>query len=132
MAGGRRITPKAQMADVLEEATPAPESIFPEARADWDAAAADLVGRRLLTASVLPVLETYINSVALARKAAIEIEERGLLVVSPTGVLKANPATAVLNRSNDTVARLGVQLGLTPMSKSRTGMTPDDDASPFD
>ncbi|WP_276118381.1 phage terminase small subunit P27 family [Pararhizobium qamdonense] len=108
------------------EAVPAMPSHLPlSMRQEWIVLATDLTNRKMITSATLGTLETYVRSLWLAREAQKAIEEHGLIVKTEKGSTKANPATTTLNESQTTIARLASELGLTPASRSRSGMGGD-------
>ncbi len=106
----------------LHKAPPMPATLPPEAKSDWQTAAADLVGRGLLPSSCIPVLETYVGALHVARKCREALAEHGVLVTAKGGQLKPNPAAAMLAKANETIARLAADLGISPTGRSRSGI----------
>ncbi|MBA8844383.1 P27 family predicted phage terminase small subunit [Ochrobactrum sp. RH1CCR137] len=92
-----------------------PACMLPE----WNAVAADLVERKLLTVSMIGVLSTYIIALWSVREAQKAIAEHGLLVSGAHKALKPNPACGMLSKSSEQVARLSAELGLTPSARSK-------------
>lgn len=89
---------------------------------EWGVIARDLHKRKLLTESGLGVVATYLVALWCVREAQKAIEEHGVLVKGAHGALKPNPASGMLSRAQETVARLSAELGLTPLSRSRKGL----------
>jgi P27 family predicted phage terminase small subunit len=108
----------------LLKAPPPPDTLPPGMTETWVKIAADLQGRGLLFTSMLEILETYIGAIWLAREARKAIIADGLIVRAKDGQGKPNPASAMLKSANETVARLGAELGLTPSARSRKSITP--------
>lgn len=90
---------------------------------EWNAVAADLVERKLLTVAMMGVLSTYIIALWSVRQAQKAVEEHGLLVKTAHNMLKPNPASGVLSKSSEQVARLSAELGLTPAARSKQQFT---------
>ena len=93
-----------------------PDSIPDDRVPEWNTIAAELVERKLLTASMLGVLETYIVALWTVRECQKAIAEHGLLVTTAHQMMKPNPASGIMAKSMETVARLSAELGLTPKS----------------
>lgn len=110
----------------LLKAPPPPKALHRDAHADWRTVCADLKGRGLLFTSALGVVETYCGALWLAREARKAIASDGPVVRAKDGQPKPHPAGAMLKSANETVARLGAELGLTPSARSRKGMIPED------
>jgi P27 family predicted phage terminase small subunit len=112
----------------LEELPPAPRIVPAELHDEWDIIVADLKARGHLTAAVLGVVETYLLARFNVRQASDSIARRGMLVSSRSSTApKANPATGLLGKSQETVTRLAAELGLTPLSRSRKTLQPPKD-----
>lgn len=106
----------------LHKAPPMPATLPAEAKADWQTAAADLAGRGLLPSAVLPVLESYVGALWMARKCREAIASYGVLVAAKGGQFKPNPAAAMLAKANEVIARLSDDLGISPVGRSRSGI----------
>lgn len=135
---GRRpeVTAIATNVTALPSALPPPPDTLPAGMGDlWSTIAADLQSRGLLHHSTLSVLETYVGAVWLAREARKSIARDGPVVQAKDGQPKPHPAGAMLKSANETVARLGAELGITPAARLRKGMgggdnpRDDDDAA---
>lgn len=101
---------------------------IPSAMADeWLAIATEMVERKILTTPALGVLETYIAARWLVQQCQAAVAEHGILVTAGHGQLKTNPASTVLNKSMETVARLAAELGLTPAARSKQAFQPGKD-----
>lgn len=131
---GRRAELKA-IKGGLADVPPPPASLPAGMAEEWTDVAADLTKRGLLTASMLGVLESYLIARWTMREAQAAVAEHGLLVKGAHGAPKPNPATGVLNKAGEVVARLAAEMGLTPASRSRKALQPheresDADAAP--
>lgn len=93
---------------------------------EWNTIGAELVERKLLTASMLGILETYIVALWTVRECQKAIAEHGLLVTTAHQMMKPNPASGIMAKSMETVARLSAELGLTPAARSKSGFTGKD------
>jgi P27 family predicted phage terminase small subunit len=111
-----------------------PKSIPPEMADEWLAVAAEMVERKILTTPGVGLLETYIVARWTVGKCQAAIAEHGILVVAGHGQLKTNPASTVLTKAMETVARLAAELGLTPAARSKqtfqTGKETNDQGAP--
>jgi P27 family predicted phage terminase small subunit len=103
---------------------------------DWRKTCADLIGRELLTDAMLPMVETYVGALWMARKCREAIEQHGVLVGTKGGdAVKPNPAAAMLAKAQEIVARLGDDLGISAVARNRPGIRAaeksphDDDAA---
>jgi P27 family predicted phage terminase small subunit len=102
----------------------APDHVPADMVAEWDTVAADLHGRKLLTASMLGVLSTYMIALWSVRQAQEAIAEHGPLVKGAHKAPKPNPALGMLSKSLDAVARLSAELGLTAAARSKKTLQP--------
>lgn len=101
---------------------PKPPDNLPDGQvSEWNTIAAELVERKLLTASMMGVLETYIVALWTVRECQKAIVEHGLMVKTAHGMLKPNPASGIMAKSMETVARLSAELGLTPAARAKQG-----------
>ncbi|NTD88659.1 phage terminase small subunit P27 family [Agrobacterium tumefaciens] len=106
---------------------PKPPANWPEVEvSEWNLIASELIERKLLTASMLGILETYIIALWTVRECQKAIVEHGLMVKTAHGMLKPNPASGIMAKSMETVARLSAELGLTPAARSKSGFTGKD------
>lgn len=103
-----------------------PDSIPSVCVPEWNAIASDMVQRQILTASMMGVLETYIVALWTVRECQKAIAEHGLLVATAHQMMKPNPASGIMAKSMETVARLSAELGLTPAARSKSGFTGKD------
>lgn len=117
----------------LNKAPPMPESLPASMKKIWQTTTADMIGRGLLTTSMLPVVETYVGALWLARECRQCIADHGVLVLAKDSQRKPNPALAGLTKAQESIARLADDLGLSPLSRNRpmlkkaTPEEPDDD-----
>lgn len=109
----------------LSGVPPLPSTVPSSMAHEWDIVAVDLRDRKLLTKASLGVLESYAVALWACREATVALEKHGLIVSTAHGMLKPNPASAVLTKSQLIVARLAAELGITPASRSRSGMGGD-------
>ncbi|NSX90368.1 phage terminase small subunit P27 family [Agrobacterium tumefaciens] len=98
-----------------------PANLHVSMEAEWETIAADMVQRKILTASMMGVLETYIVALWTVRECQKAIEEHGILTKTAHGNLKPNPASGLMSKAMETVARLSAELGLTPAARAKQG-----------
>ncbi|MEF2071900.1 phage terminase small subunit P27 family [Consotaella aegiceratis] len=118
MARGRKAELKA-VDGGLAGVPHAPETIPASLRGEWDAIAADMVARKILTTPALGLLETYLIARWTVQEAQKTIAEHGVLVKAGHGQVKPNPASGLLSKALESVARLGAELGITPAARSK-------------
>jgi P27 family predicted phage terminase small subunit len=104
----------------------APASLPESSVMDWNAAAAEMVERKLLSTAMLGILETYIVALWTVRECQKAIAEHGLLVTTAHQMMKPNPASGIMAKAMETVARLSAELGLTPAARSKQGFSGKD------
>lgn len=115
------------------DAVDPPKGLPKDAIDDWNTVTADLSSRKLLTDSTLGVVAMYCTALWIVRECVKSIEKDGLFVLGQNKVPKSNPASIQMQKAQETVTRLSVELGLTPSSRSRRGLggpavNPDDEA----
>ena len=111
--------PSASAAEgALAKTPPMPATLPAEMAKEWRAIARDLVARRLLTRSSLPALETLVGALWYARACRKALAEHGPVVKSEKGVIRPNPAAAMLAKQNDLVARLSYEMGITAAGRN--------------
>ena len=119
----------------LSKAPPMPVSLLKPMLKTWQTTCADMIGRGLLTTSMLPLVEAFVGAVWLARECRNCIAQYGILVTAKDGQQKPNPALAGLTKANESIARLGDDLGISPLSRNRPMLKraeperPDDDSA---
>ncbi|MBB4123285.1 phage terminase small subunit P27 family [Martelella radicis] len=123
---GRKADPR-ELEDALTEAPPMPDSMPDSMRDEWDAVTTELVKRQILSKAMLGAVETYILARWMQGEAKKAIAEHGALIATKEGFLKQNPACTVLGRAQQQITRLSAELGLTPASRARAGMGPEED-----
>lgn len=123
---GRKAEPR-ELEDALTEAPAMPDSLPDDMRDEWEAVTGELVKRRTLSKGMLGAVETYIIARWMQGEAKKAIAEHGALIASKEGFLKQNPACTILGRAQQAITRLSAELGLTPASRARSGMGPEED-----
>lgn len=102
----------------------APDSLPKDIVPEWNDIAAEMVQRQILTASMTGLLEAYLIAIWTVRECQKAIEEHGILTKTAHGNLKPNPASGLMSKAQETVARMSAELGLTPAARSKQGFTP--------
>jgi len=106
----------------LSAVPPMPDTLSAHCLDDWRRTAEELVKRGYLTDGVLPILETYVGAIWMARECRRTIETEGMTQRRKDGTLQRHPLVSMLRASQETIARLADELGLTPMAQSRPAM----------
>lgn len=88
---------------------------------EWNTIAAEMVQREILTASMTGLLEAYLIAIWTVRECQKAIEEHGILTKTAHGNLKPNPASGLMSKAQETVARMSAELGLTPAARAKQG-----------
>ena len=109
-----------------------PAWLSKDGRAEWRRVATDLIGRGVVVETDLAALEAYCAAVAGVRETARIITRQGRMVGK-----KPHPAVRMQLQYLESSRRYAAELGLTPTSRSRRGISPtqkqvDDDVSPLD
>lgn len=85
----------------------------------WKETADRLIACKVLKDTDLDALESYCISYQMMISASEEIEQTGMTVTGGMGGLVANPACAVLARSQAELRQLSTLLGLNPSARTR-------------
>lgn len=114
---------------------PKPPKHFPAAAvAEWKRIMPVLVERRVLSAADLHAAERFCEAASDIVDARTTIAEHGAYVFNRLGELKRNPAFSTLREATTNCKMWANELGLTPKSRSKAGVTEDgdeDDDSPL-
>lgn len=121
MKGGKPAELKVIQGGIVDAPNP-PAHLPKDAHNDWNIVTSDLAARKLLTEATLGVVENYCFALYQVRECHKTIAELGMFVRNKDNVPKPNPASSALQKAQEVVARLSVELGLTPSSRSRRGM----------
>lgn len=106
---------------------PRPPTWLPEeARAEWRRVVPGLVSRRVLTADMVSILETYCLHVGLVKRAWAAIAAEGEYVEG-----KRHAAFTTLTQSTAEVRRGAAELGLTPTSRPKLPNLPEEETDAF-
>lgn len=111
----------------LAELSRAPSWLSGEAKAEWKRVAPILTKRRILTIDNLGSLESYCIAAGQVRSYEKTIQAEGPVIQTDKG-LRAHPAVRLQADAMNRARLLASELGLTPMSRSRTSMRPEDPA----
>lgn len=115
----------------IKRVPPPPKDLSPLAKRVWKRELAPLVADEKIAAHELPLFKSYCSATARIDEAQALIDLHGLLVTSPTGELKRNPATTIQKEAIALQARLAAEFGITPASRGKNeGFSTDEDAPP--
>ncbi len=121
--------------DAITDAPRPPGWLSKEAKAEWKRVAPLLVSRGILSTGDLATLESYCVAVGTRRIAERSLQSEGLTFVTDKGLVKRNPAVAIQADAMNRALRHAVELGLTPVSRSRPSARDksidDDDHNPL-
>lgn len=118
----------------------APDILLPEARAEWDRVAFDLVASGLVTVADLASLAIYCTAfgrwVQAERLLAAEAEANpvteGLTIETPNGAVIQNPLLGIRNKAAADLMKAAAELGMTPSARSRVQAAARPNADPAD
>src|ERR1700710_2404860 len=102
-----------------------PAELGPVARKEWDRMIAELGPLRLLTNLDRAALAAYCGAYAMWAEATEAIQKFGSMVKSPSGYPVQSPYVSIANRQTEIMMRIASEFGLTPASRSRISMPPD-------
>jgi P27 family predicted phage terminase small subunit len=105
----------------LEKLPPAPARLSKPAQAAWKRIGAAAIQIGSLRRSDLEGLELVAAALGTAAEAEEIIRREGMVIASPTGTSKPNPAVAILQASRAQVDRMLQRFGLSPVSRARVG-----------
>lgn len=108
-------------------AVPRPPAILSQdGKREWKRVAPILVARGVLTEADLGTLEGYCMAFARAREAERTIARDGATIVNTKGEHKRHPASTLQDAAIKTARLCANELGLTPVSRSRSKFMADD------
>lgn len=96
-----------------------------EAAEEWTRIANMLEKARALSDADKAMLAEYVMSYSLAVRATEKYQREDIVVATPTGQMKANPAIAIAQKASAAALRLAIEFGLTPAARSRVSAVPD-------
>lgn len=110
----------------------APDWLSPLAAEHWPTIARQLADAGVLTVMDAPALALYCEAFARWKQASDHVLKHGQVVKSPTGVLKQSPYLLIANKAHDQMAKMLIEFGMTPSSRSRvTKAKPSENKNPF-
>lgn len=115
-----------------------PPGMLPDAQAEWDRVADDLVACGLVTIADLASLAVYctaygrwVQAERLLAAAAIDNPEtEGLTIETPNGAVIQNPLLGIRNKAAADLMKAAAELGMTPSARSRVQAKAPDKADP--
>lgn len=127
---GKRALPKDEPKPEL--GAEAPDWLSPVAAEHWPLIAKQLEAAQVLTVMDAPALALYCEAFACWKQASDHVQKHGQVYKSPTGVLKQSPYLLIANKAHDQMAKMLIEFGMTPSSRSRvTKAKPDANKNPF-
>lgn len=109
----------------------APAWLSKDAKAEWRRVAPILVERGVVTEADLGALEGYVTAIGRVREAEATIRTEGATYLGSSGP-KRHPAVTTQDAALKTARLFANELGLTPYSRSRTGMPGSEKADDAD
>ena len=110
----------------------APDSLIPDARAEWDRVASDLIASGLITTADLGALAVYCTAYGrwvqaeriLAADAKANPDNEGLTIETSNGNVVINPRLGIRNKAAADLMKAAAELGMTPSARSRVQAAP--------
>lgn len=99
----------------------APSCVPDDFVGEWNAIGKDMAERQILTTPSLGLLESYLVARWTVRECQKAIKEHGIMVSTAHGMKKPNPASGLLSKALEAVARLSSELGISPAARSKQG-----------
>lgn len=96
-----------------------PDELGVDALEEWNRISPPLYNLGVLTKYDRAILSLYCQQWGVWREAQRIVKERGLIVLSKTGIEIQNPALGIANRAGERCAKYAIELGLTPSARSR-------------
>lgn len=123
--------------DRINDAQPVPRSVLPEmpswladdllAVTEWDHSIAEATFMRVLTAADGRVLALYCQAMANSIRASRAVAKLGPVVKGYKGAYVKNPAVAIQRDAASFAARLALQFGFTPASRTAIHAEPPEE-----
>lgn len=110
----------------LADVPKAPVYLSRYAKLEWKRVAPILVDRRTLTDGDLGALESYCIAVGRLRECERLLKRDGPVIAGKHGP-ERHPAVGIQNQASTIVRHFSVELGLTPVSRSRPAIRDDDE-----
>lgn len=113
----------------LNEQEPLPDAAIPEmpdcldkiAAKEWDRITLELFKLGLLSEIDMAALAGYCQQYGLWYKASKKLQKQGLIEYTEKGYPIQNPMVGVVNKALERMAKMLVEFGMTPSSRSRVG-----------
>ncbi|RIV20313.1 phage terminase small subunit P27 family [Fibrisoma montanum] len=115
----------------LESLPMAPEWLNEYAKDEWYAVAEQLHRLKMLASVDMGLLAAYCQQLGVFQKAQRELEANGYTMETHNGFEVPSPWVAIGNKALDQAAKIGVQFGLTPASRTRIPQPKQKEANPF-
>lgn len=114
--GKRKVNQKEPQYGEITHVDP-PTYMKPDGKKVWHSLIGLLIDEGVLQVTDLHVLEVFCNSYAVYRLANRKLNQMGILITTPKGDLKKNPAATLINETTRQMATYGAMLGLDPASR---------------
>lgn len=111
----------------MKRAPAVPKWLSADAKREWKRVLPDLIERRILTDADLGSLENYCIAIGQVREMERTLQQEGHVYTSANGMLKRHPAGVILSDAMTRARLIAVELGLTPVSRSRPAIRDDDE-----
>lgn len=109
----------------------APDWLTPLAAQHWPTVARQLEDSGVLTVMDAPALALYCEAFARWAQATAHVLKHGQVITSPTGMQKQSPYLLIANKAHDQMAKMLVEFGMTPSSRSRVSRATPMTKNPF-
>ena len=103
-----------------------PKYLDPEAKREWKRIVPILMGMRVLTEADSLALGSLCQAYSTMVRAQSKLNESGLLLKTPSGYVQQSPLLGIINACMHTITTLSREFGLTPASRSRIQVQPED------
>lgn len=96
-----------------------PEFLSVEARAEWEDLGAQLVREQRMALVYKGVFAAYCQAWGRWVEAETKLQDVGMVVMSPTGILKPSPYLSIANKASEQMMKAAGELGITPTTQAR-------------
>lgn len=117
--------------DKLKTIPTAPDWLNDYGKDEWYIVVEHLMKLKILAVIDLGLLAMYCQQVGTYQKAQRILNTQGYTVESPNGYEMPSPWVAIGNKALDQAAKLGIQFGLTPSSRTRIPQPKEKAENPF-
>lgn len=114
-------------ANALAKVPTAPKWLSSAAKAEWRRVAPILVERKILSDGDLGTLESYCTACGTVREMESILQAEGRFIKTATGEPKRHPANMMQKDAQGIARQLAIELGLTPVARSRPAVRDDAD-----